>query len=194
MVKATDVKTLREKTGAGFMDCKEALAEADGDLEKAIKVLQKRDVRLAAKKSEREASEGVIGTYLHSNDRIGVLVEVNCETDFVARNDEFKKLAHELAVHIAATTPEFVSENDITKERIAKEKKIVLAELKDEKKPKDVLDKIIDGKLKKFKKEIALLCQPFYKNDEKTVQDVITEKIGKLGEHIEVKRFIRYQM
>ncbi|MFH1508825.1 MAG: translation elongation factor Ts [bacterium] len=194
MIKATEVQELRAKTGAGLMDCKKALTEAKGDMAKALEVLKKKDAKIAAKKSDRDASEGVVGTYLHTNHKIGVLVEVNCETDFVARNEEFRTFVHDLAVHIAAANPQVIKPEDVTAEMLTEQKKIWEQEMAKDNKPKEIMEKAMAGKEKKYKEEIALLTQSFYKDQEKTVGDVVTEKTGKIGERIEVARFVRYQM
>lgn len=185
------IQNLRRETGAGMMDAKKVLVEANGDLEKAVELLRKRGQKVAAKKAEREAKEGLIGTYLHSNGKVGVVVEVNCETDFVARNEQFKELVHDLSLHIAAASPLYVSEQDVPEDVIAKEKEIYTAQLAEEKVPVKLHDKVIEGKLKKFYSEVCLLNQSFLKDQDKTVADVITEAIAKIGERIVIKRFAR---
>lgn len=185
------IQNLRKETGAGMMDAKKVLVEAEGDFDKAVELLRKRGQKVAAKKAEREAKEGLIGTYLHSNGKVGVVVEVNCETDFVARNEQFKELVHDLSLHIAASNPLYVSEQDVPEAVIAKEKEIYAAQLSEEKVPAKMHDKVIEGKLKKFYSEVCLLNQPFLKDQDKTVADVITEAIAKIGERIVIKRFAR---
>lgn len=185
------IQNLRKETGAGMMDAKKVLVEAEGDFEKAVELLRKRGQKVAAKKAEREAKEGLIGTYLHSNGKVGVVVEVNCETDFVARNEQFKELVHDLSLHIAASSPLYVSEQDVPEDVIAKEKEIYAAQLTQEKVPAKMHDKVIEGKLKKFYSEVCLLNQPFLKDQDKTVADVVTEAIAKIGERIVIKRFAR---
>ncbi len=192
-ISAGVVKDLREKTGAGMMECKKALVESGGDLEKAIDKLRQKGLATAAKKAGRTASEGIVGSYVHIN-RIGVMVEINCETDFVARTDDFKELVKNVAMHIAAANPLYLSREDIPKDAIEREKDIYRAQV--ENKPPQVIEKIVDGKLEKFYSETCLLDQPFVKDPEqkKRVQDIITEAVAKLGENIIVRRFVRYQL
>ncbi len=192
-ISAGVVKDLREKTGAGMMECKKALVESGGDLEKAIDKLRQKGLATAAKKAGRTASEGIVGSYVHMN-RIGVMVEINCETDFVARTDDFKELVKDVAMHIAAANPLYLSREDIPKDVIEREKDIYRAQV--ENKPPQVIEKIVDGKLEKFYSETCLLDQPFVKDPEqkKRVQDIITEAVAKLGENIIVRRFVRYQL
>lgn len=185
------IQNLRKETGAGMMDAKKVLVEAEGDFDTAVELLRKRGQKVAAKKAEREAKEGLIGTYLHSNGKVGVVVEVNCETDFVARNEQFKELVHDLSLHIAAASPLYVSEQDVPEDVIAKEKEIYTAQLAEEKVPAKMRDKVIEGKLKKFYSEVCLLNQPFLKDQDKTINDVVVEAISKIGEKIVVKRFAR---
>lgn len=195
MIKATDVKALREKTGAGMMDAKKALEESEGDIEKAIEWLRKKGQQVAAKKqSERTAHEGIVESYIHGNGRVGVLLELNCETDFVARNEEFKELAHDIAMHIAAMSPEYISRDDIPEEVIAKEKEIEAEKLKTEGKPEDMIEKILEGKSKKFASEVCLLHQSFVKDDTTSVEDVVNNATQKLGEKIVIRRFVRYSL
>lgn len=185
------IQQLRRDTGAGMMDAKKVLVEAEGDLKKAVELLRKRGQKVAAKKADREAKEGLIGTYLHSNGRVGVLVEVNCETDFVARNQQFKELVHDLALHIAAANPLYVSEADVPEEVVAKEKEIYVAQLAQEKVPEKIQGKVVEGKLKKFYEEVCLMSQPFVKDQDTTVGELVTASIAKIGERIVVKRFAR---
>lgn len=188
------VKELRERTGAGVMDCKKALEEAGGDMEKAAEILKKKGIAKAEKKASREAKEGLIGSYIHMGGKIGVLVEVNCETDFVARTDEFKALVHDIAMQIAAMSPKWVSVEDVPQEVIEKEKAIYREQALAAGKPEHVVDKIVEGKLQKFFEEVCLLEQKFIKDDSKKVKDIITEAIAKLGENIKVSRFVRFQV
>ena len=188
------IKKLRMQTGAGVMDVKEALDEAGGDETKALELLRKKGLKVAAKKQDRSAEEGRIDVYIHSNGKIGAMVALACETDFVARNEEFQDLAKSIAMHIAATDPSFLSPEDIPEEVKDKEKEIYAEQMKGENKPPEVLEKIIEGKLKKFYEQVCLLNQKFIKDDDKTIQDLITEATAKLGEKIEVKRFVRFQL
>jgi len=194
MFTAKDVMALRDKTGAGMMDCKKALTESDGNEEKAIEWLREKGMASAAKKAGRIAAEGVVSSYIHMGGKIGVLVEVNCETDFVAKSDAFKDLVKDIAMQIAAQKPEYVSEADVPAERVEKEKEILTAQAKNEGKPDAVAAKIVEGRIKKFYKEICLLDQPFVKDQDKTVNDLINEAVGKIGEKIVVRRFTRYEM
>jgi len=186
------IKKLREQTGAGVMDIKKALVEANNNEEKAIEVLRKHGQKVAAKKSaERVAKEGLVEAYVHGNGKVASLVMLSCETDFVARNSDFKELAHDLAMQVAAMNPQYLSADKIPAGVLEKEKEIIAEAMKDEKKPAEVKEKIIEGKLQKFYAEVCLLNQAFIKDDSKTVNDVITEKIAKLGEKIEVKKIAR---
>ena len=188
------VRKLRDMTGAGVMDCKKALEEAGGDFEKAIEILRKKGAAKAAKKAGRATKEGIITSYVHFNGRIGVLLELNCETDFVARTDEFKELAYNLAKQVAAVNPRWVSREDVPQEVIEKEKEIYREQLKDSGKPENVVEKIIEGKLEKFYEENCLLEQDYIFDDKKKVKDVITEAIAKIGENIQVGRFVRMEV
>jgi elongation factor Ts len=194
MITAAMVKELRERTGAGMMDCKKALTETEGDMEKAIELLREKGLAAAAKKAGRIAAEGLVEAYIHGGGRIGVLVEVNCETDFVAKTDEFRQLCRDIAMQIAASKPEYVSREDISPEVIAKEKEIIRAQALNEGKPEKVVDKMVEGRIEKFYKEVCLLEQPFIKDPDITVKDLITEKVSKIGENISVRRFVRYQV
>jgi elongation factor Ts len=193
-ISASIIKELRERTGAGFMECKEALKEANGDIEKAVEILRKKGALKAEKKAKREAREGLIGAYIHAGGKIGVLVEVNCETDFVARTDEFQQLVKDIAMQIAAMSPEYVSREDVPPEVIEKEKEIYREEALRSGKPERVVEKIVEGKLEKFFEEKCLLEQPFIKDESKKVKDIVTEVIAKLGENIKIARFVRYQV
>ncbi len=187
------IKELREQTGVGLMDCKKALSEAEGDLEKAIDILRKKGLAMAAKKSSREASEGLIGSYIHMG-KLGVMVEVNCETDFVAKTDDFQELVKDLAMHITASNPAYIKKEDIPPEVIEKEKSIYASQIM--KKPPQVVEKIIEGKLEKFYTDTCLMDQIFVKDPDqkKKIKDLIVEKISKLGENIVIKRFVRFQL
>ncbi|HEA84023.1 MAG TPA: translation elongation factor Ts [Thermodesulfobacterium geofontis] len=188
------IKQLRERTAAGFMDCKKALEEAQGDIEKAVDILRKKGLAIAAKRAAKETLEGVISAYIHSNKKIGVLVEVNCETDFVARTSEFQQFAHDLAMQIAATNPVAISREQVPSEMLEREKKIYEEQLKEAGKPENIIPKIIEGKLEKFYKENVLLEQPFIKNPDLTIQDLLNELMAKTGEKIVIKRFCRFQI
>jgi len=188
------IKQLRERTAAGFMDCKKALEEAEGDIEKAIDFLRKKGLVIAAKRAAKETLEGVIASYIHSNKKIGVLVEVNCETDFVARTSEFQEFAHNLAMQVAATNPVAISRDQVPAEILEREKRIYEEQLKEQGKPEHIIPKIIEGKLEKFYKENVLLEQPFIKNPEITIQDLLNELMAKTGEKIVIKRFCRFQI
>jgi len=186
------IKRLREKTSAGVMDCKKALKEAKGDIEKAIEILRKKGIKLASERSSRAAKEGRIESYIHMNGKIGVLMEVNSETDFVARNDDFKVFVKDLTMHIAASKPKYVKREDVPKSVLEKEKEILMAPIKD--KPKQALEKILAGKLEKFYEENVLMDQPFVRDPKLKVQDLLHSLIAKIGENIVVRRFIRYQL
>ncbi|WZL74876.1 translation elongation factor Ts [Clostridiaceae bacterium 35-E11] len=192
-ITATMVKELREKTSAGMMDCKKALMEADGDMEKAVEVLREKGLAKVAKKSGRIASEGLVESYIHGG-RIGVLVEVNSETDFVAKNDEFKQFVKDIAMQIAASNPLYIRREEISEEVIQKEKSILKAQALNEGKPEKIVDKMVDGRIEKYYKEVCLLEQPFIKDPDKTIQDLLNEKIAKIGENIAIRRFVRYEV
>lgn len=194
MISAADVKELRNRTGAGMMDCKKALEETGGDMEKAIEYLRMKGLAAAAKKAGRVTKEGLVEAYIHGGGRIGVLIEVNCETDFVARTEDFKALVHDLAMQVAAARPRYVKREDVPEEVIEKEKSILRAQALNEGKPEKVIEKIVAGRLEKFYQETCLLEQPFIKDMERTVKDLIAEKIAKLGENIEVRRFARFEV
>ncbi|MCD5396313.1 MAG: elongation factor Ts [Candidatus Pacebacteria bacterium] len=188
------IKELRGLTGVSLSLCKKAIEEAEGDLEKAKELLKKWGEDLAEKKSQRETGEGIIDAYIHSNKKIGVLIELRCETDFVVRNEEFQKLAHDLAMHIAAMKPKYVKEEDIPEEELHKEREIYKEQFEKTQKPQEIIEKMVEGKLKKYKESIVLLDQIFVKDPKKTVKEVINEYIAKLGENISVKRFIRFEI
>ncbi len=193
-ISAAQVKELREKTGAPMMDCKSALTEAKGDLEQAIVLLRKKGVSVAAKKATRVTSEGSVGYYIHAGGKIGVLVEVNCESDFVARTDDFKELLHDIAMHIAASDPKFVRKEDVTPEAFEREKDIYRAQAAATGKPAPVIEKIVAGKMEKFYEEVCLLEQPFIKDQTINISQLIAAKVGKLGENIAVRRFARFKV
>src|SRR5918998_3893833 len=192
------VKALREKTGAGMMECKKALTEAGGNEEQAIEILRKRGMATAGKKAGRVAAEGVVGSYIHMGGKVGVLVEVNCETDFVARTEAFQLLVKDIAMHVAAAEPRFVSREEVPADVLDKEREIARAQAKNDpknaSKPEQVIDKIVEGRLNKFFEEAVLLDQPFVKDPAKTVNELLTEKIAATGERITVRRFARYKM
>ena len=191
-ISADLVKKLREATSIGIMDCKAALIEADGDLEKATDVLRKKGLASAKKRTGRQALEGIIASYIHHGDKIGVLVEINCETDFVARTDEFKDLARNIAMHIAATNPSYISKEDVSCDVIKKEKEIYSEQSKG--KPEHAIEKIVNGKLEKFFAQFCLLQQTFIKDNKISISEYIVSKVAKLGENIKVRRFTRYQL
>jgi len=193
-ISAAQVKELREKTGAPMMDCKQALTEAKGDFEQAVVVLRKKGVSVAAKKATRVTSEGSVAQYIHAGGKIGVLVEVNCESDFVARTDDFKELVHDIAMHIAASDPKYVRKEDVTPEAYEREKDIYRAQAAATGKPTQVVEKIVEGKMSKFYEEVCLYQQPFIKDQTQTILQLITTKIGKLGENISVRRFARFKV
>jgi len=191
-ISANAVKELREKTGAGMMDCKKALAEAGGDAAKAEELLRKKGLSAAAKKSGRVASEGAVASYIHMGGKIGVLVEVNCETDFVARTDGFQALVKDIAMHIAAANPLYVKREDVPPEVVEKELDIARAQAREQKKPEPIIEKIAQGKVDKYYKDVVLLEQAFVKDDKRTMKEVITDAVAKIGENIQVRRFARF--
>src|SRR5712671_2520957 len=193
-ISAAQVKELREKTGAPMMDCKQALTEAKGNLEDAVVLLRKKGVSVAAKKATRVTSEGSIASYIHAGGKIGVLVEVNCESDFVARTDDFKELVHDIAMHITASDPKFVRKADVTPEAFEREQEIYRHQAAATGKPPQVVEKIVAGKMEKFFEEVCLLEQPFIKDQTITIAQLIAAKIGKLGENISVRRFARFKV
>jgi len=193
-ISANDVKSLREMTGAGMMDCKEALAQTQGDIEKAVEYLRKKGMASAQKRAGREAKEGIIMSYMHPGNRLGVLVEVNCETDFVAKTEEFQNLARNIAMQVAATRPITVRREDVPKETVDKELEIYRDQVRDNKKPEAVIEKIVTGKLDKYFQEVVLLEQSYVKDPGKTVQEYLLEVSGKLGEAMSIRRFVRFQL
>ena len=194
MISASDVKLLREKTGAGMMDCKHALTEANGDMEKAIKILREKGLASAAKKAGRIAAEGIVDSYIHLGGKIGVLVEVNSETDFVAKTPVFRQLVKDIAMQIAAANPLYLEPADVPADVLEKEKEILRAQALNEGKPEKIVDKMVEGRLQKYYKEFCLLEQAFVKDPEKSIKDLVNEKIAELGEKISIRRFVRYEM
>ena len=188
------IKELREATGAGVLDCRKALVNADGDFEKAVDFLREKGVATAAKRSDRTASQGVIELYSHGDGRVGVMAEVNCETDFVARSEDFRKLAHEIALQIAAAAPRYIKEDEIPAEVLEHEAEIARARAQEEGKPEAVMDKIVAGRLEKFKDEVVLLRQSYIRDEELTIEKLVLETIGKTGENIVVRRFQRWEL
>jgi elongation factor Ts len=197
-VTAAAVKQLRDKTGAGMMECKNALVEAGGNDEVAVDILRKRGLASAKKREGRIAAEGIVGQYIHMGGKVGVLVEINCETDFVARGDEFQQLVKDVAMHVAAAEPKYVSQQDVPADELSKEREIARAQAmndpKNANKPEQVIEKIVEGRLHKFYEENVLLDQPFVKDPAKTVGELVTEKVAKTGEKITIRRFTRYKM
>ena len=188
------VKKLRNQTGAGMMDCKRALEESNGDVEQATDYLRKKGAAVAAKRADREANQGVVEAYIHAGGRIGAMVELNCETDFVAKTDEFKQLAHDIAMQIAAMTPLFVSKDDVDQATLQKEVEIYKAQAVNEGKPEQIAEKIAQGRLEKYYQEVCLLEQSFIKDSGKTIKDLLSDATGKVGEKIGIRRFIRYHL
>jgi elongation factor Ts len=193
-VTAKDIADLRAKTGIGMMECKKALVEAEGNEEKAIEILRKKGGAKAAKKAERETNNGIVEAYIHGNGKIGVLVQVLAETDFVAKNDEFKEFAHDVALHIAAMAPKYITKDEVPADEVAKEKAILLEEVKASGKPAEIAEKIVEGRLNKYFEEYCLLYQPFVKDPSKTIEDLLNEKISKIGEKIVIARMSRFQI
>lgn len=197
-ITAVAVKQLREKTGAGMMECKNALVEAEGNEERAIEILRMRGLASAKKREGRIASEGIVGSYIHMGGKVGVLVEVNCETDFVARGEEFQQLVKDIAMHIAAAEPRYVSRDEVPENALEKEREIARAQAKNDpknaNKPEQVIEKIVEGRLNKYYEETVLMDQPFVKDPAKTVNELVTEKVAKTGERITIRRFTRYKM
>ena len=193
-ITAALVKELRERTGAGMMDCKKALSATDGDLEKAIDFLREKGLAAAAKKAGRVAAEGLVEAYIHGGGRIGVLVEVNCETDFVAKTDAFKELAKDIAMHIAATNPSYLKREEVPTAELEHEQAVLAEQARNEGKPEKNIEKMVAGRIEKYYKEVCLMEQPFVKDPDKTISDLITESIAKIGENISIRRFSRYQL
>ena len=194
MSKLQQIQQLREMTGSGIMDCKEALKKSEFDIDKAVDYLREKGKAKAAKRASREASEGIIYSYIHPGSRVGVMVELNCETDFVARTDDFKNIAKELAMQIAASDPRWLKKEEVSEEDKQREKEIIKKQLQDQGKPEDIIDRIIEGKINKFYSQYCLLEMPYIRDDKKKVKEIITEAIGKIGEKIELSRFARFEI
>ena len=193
-ISTSDIAQLRAKTGAGMLDCKKALDESAGDMEKAIDTLRKKGIAKAAKRAGKVAAEGTVASYIHAGGKIGVLVEINCETDFVAKNDGFTSIVEDIALHIAAAAPQCVSRDEVSAEMIEKEKDVYRAQLEAPGKPAEMIEKIITGKMDKFYSEICLLEQSFIKDEDKTIEQLLTEKTGEIGEKISIRRFARFEL
>jgi elongation factor Ts len=193
-ISAALVKELREKTGAGMMDCKKALVETNGDLDKAVDFLREKGLAAAAKKAGRIAAEGLVESYIHAGGKLGVLVEVNCETDFVAKNDDFRNFVKDIAMHIAASKPLYISREEVPQEILEHEKEILRAQALNEGKPANIVDKMVEGRVVKYYKEFCLLEQPFVKDSDKTIETFVKEKISTIGENISIRRFVRWEM
>ena len=194
MITSAMVKELRERSGAGMMDCKKALIETNGDVEKAIDFLREKGLAAAAKKASRVAAEGIVEAYIHGAGRIGVLLEVNCETDFVAKTEGFRGLARDIAMQVAANNPLYVAREEVAEELLQHERDVLRAQALNEGKPEKIVDKMVEGRIEKYYKEVCLLEQPFIKNPDITVKELITESIAKIGENINVRRFVRFQL
>ena len=193
-ISAAMVKELREATGSGIMDCKRVLAEAEGDMEKAIDFLRKKGLAKAAKRAGRSTSEGIIYSYIHTGAKLGVLLEINCESDFVAKTEDFKVFAKNIAMHVAATNPAGLNPEDVDQAVVEKEKEIFRAQMLEQGKPENIIDKIVEGKVEKFYKEICLMSQQYVKDPQKTIDDVLKETISVIGENIQIKRFTRFKI
>jgi len=193
-VSAAMVKELREKTGAGMLDCKKALETANGDMTKAIEVLREKGLAAAANKAGRIATEGAVGSYIHAGGRIGVLVEINCETDFVAKTDQFKDFVKDIAMHISASNPKFINRDEVPQDELEKEREILKAQALNEGKPAHIVDKMVEGRLSKYYEEFCLLEQSFIKDPDKTIETLVKEKIATIGENISIRRFVRFEL
>lgn len=193
-ISVEQIRNLREATGSGILDCRQALEKAEGDFDKAVDVLRQKGLAKAAKRSDRDAEEGMIELYSHGNGRVGVMVEVNCETDFVARSDAFQEFAHEIALQIAAVSPRWISEDEIPDEVLEHEKEIARKQYQDEGKPEDIIDRILEGRMNKFKDETCLLRQEYIRNDEITIQELLHDNIASIGENIVIRRFHRWEL
>ncbi|MFA5904320.1 MAG: translation elongation factor Ts [Desulfobacula sp.] len=193
-ISAEMVKELREATGSGIMDCKRVLAEAEGDFDKAVDLLRKKGLAKAAKRAGRSTSEGMICSYIHTGAKLGVLVEINCESDFVAKTDDFQNFAKNIAMHIAAANPAGLNPEDVDSKVVEKEREIYRAQMLEEGKPANIIDKIVDGKVEKFYKDVCLMSQQYVKDPQKTITEVLKETIGKIGENIQIKRFVRFKI
>jgi elongation factor Ts len=188
------IKQLREETGVSMMECKKALEKTDGDIEKAKKVLRERGVELAGKRAGKATGEGLITSYIHSNNKVGVLLDIRCESDFVAKSEDFKTLAHEICLQIAAAKPKYIKDEDVTEKELKEEKEIVLKQCEGSNKPENIVEQIVEGRIKKFKKEIVLLMQPWVKDDKQTIGDLVNDKVAKIGEKIIINRFERFEI
>ncbi|TAK13866.1 MAG: translation elongation factor Ts [Anaerolineae bacterium] len=188
------IKELREATGVGILDCREALTNAGGDFDKAVDILREKGLARAAKRAGREASDGIVELYSHGNGRVGVMVEVNCETDFVARSEGFRTLAHEIALQIAAGSPEYVTEEDVPEAALERERQVARNRAKEEGKPENILDKIVAGRIEKYYDEVCLLRQTYIRDENRTIKELIAEQVGALGENILVRRFVRWEL
>lgn len=193
-ISAAMVKELREATGSGIMDCKKVLAEAEGNMDKAFELLRKKGLAKAAKRAGRSTSEGVIYSYIHTGAKLGVLVEINCESDFVAKTEDFQEFAKNIAMHIAASNPAGLNPEDVDASIVEKEREIYKAQMLEEGKPENIIDKIVEGKVEKFYKDVCLMSQPYVKDPQKTISEILKETIGKIGENIQIKRFARFQI
>jgi len=193
MIEASAVKELRERTGSGMMDCKRALTESNGDMDKAIEILREKGLAAAAKKAGRIASEGIVDAYIHGGGRIGVLIEVNSETDFVAKNEEFRQFVKDMAMQVAASNPLYVKREEVDQNLIEKEREIYRVQALNEGKPEKIIEKMVEGRIEKYYKEICLLEQPFIKDTDQTVQDVLNSMIAKIGENLSIRRFVRFE-
>jgi elongation factor Ts len=193
-ISATQVKELRDRTGIGMMDCKAALVDAEGDVDKAIEILRKKGKAKAEKKADRAVTDGLIWSYIHPGNKLGVLVEVNCETDFVAKNNDFQNFVNDIAMHIAATNPAAIRREEIDPDLLAKEREIYMEQARSQNKPENILERIVDGKMNKFYQENCLLEQAFVKDPQKSIKDYLTETIARIGENISIARFVRFQL
>ncbi len=193
-ITAEMVKELRHRTGIGVMECKKALKESKGDIDNAIVILRKKGYARAKDNMSRDTAEGIVGSYIHLNGKIGVLVEINCESDFVSRNDEFKALVKNIAIHVAASAPEYLSSEDIPPEVLEEEKEIIREQFKDSKKPPEIIEKIVQGKIGKFYEEVCLMDQPYIKDDKISIKELVTSHVAKFGENIRIKRFARFEL
>jgi elongation factor Ts len=193
-ISASQIKELRDSTGVGFLDCRKALEEANGDFQKAVDLLRERGLAKAAKRAGREASEGVLELYDHGNGRVGVMVEVNCETDFVARSEAFRTFAHEVALQVAASSPQWIKVEDIPEDVLEREKEIARNQALEEGKPEKILDRIVDGRIKKFKQEFTLMQQPYIRNEDLTIEMFLHQTVASLGENIVIRRFVRWEV
>lgn len=194
MIAATTVKELRVITGAGFMDCKKALEDTNGNIEKAVEILREKGLAAAAKKAGRIAAEGIVESYIHMGGKIGVMVEVNCETDFVAKTPEFRTFVRDIAMHIAASNPLYLTKEEVPEETITKEREILRAQALNEGKPEKIVERMVEGRIEKYYKEVCLLEQPFVKDTDKSIKDIVSERVSLIGEKIDIRRFTRYEM